>query len=190
MNEMKSGEDGVGVGGGAWWLHTMCIHMSVPRSLFHSWNLLNWDFLCLNSLSEICTKTDNWTTYLGKDEPAFGETQLPGRNKKWCVPIIPLNLWEHIPVLIHETTCQGHPRRISVLPETLPSLSSHDSCLSSFPPVLTFASFSPLQAHHWLWNDGCPSQVSSHFCWLVPIYHANLILSISSLVKGFPGLLD
>ena len=42
-------------------------HCLTPRSL------LNLDSLCLNSLSEICTEIENWNTFLGKDEPAFGE---------------------------------------------------------------------------------------------------------------------
>lgn len=122
---------------------------------------------------------------LGKRWTCFwGEMIIPGRNKKWCVPTIPLKLWECIPVLVFKITCQSHPHRLSVLLETLLSLGSHDPCLFCLPPVLTFAPFSPLQAHYWLWNDGSPSQVSSHFCWLAPIYHTNIILTISSLVKG------
>ena len=60
----------------------------------------------------------------------------------------PLNLEEHIPVLICESICQAHPHRFSVLPETFPSFGSHDSSPSCFPPALTLSPLSPLQAHH------------------------------------------
>lgn len=64
-----------------------------------------------------------------------------------CISGIPLNLGECFPVLIQDVTCQGHPHRFSVLPETLPSLGSHDSSLFYFPPTFTWSPLSPLQAH-------------------------------------------
>lgn len=73
MNEMKSGEWGVeleAVPGG--FRPSVFTCPSLEDRYFTPRRLLNLDFLCLNSLSEIGTNSDNWTTCLGRDELAFG----------------------------------------------------------------------------------------------------------------------
>lgn len=94
--------------------------------------------------------------------------------------------------VLNETTCQGHPCRFSVLPETLPSLGSHDSSLSCFSPVLTFSALSPLQAHYCPLGFGMLESLKEHLSfWLVNAQSSfKAYPKCHSLGEVFPGLLD
>lgn len=144
VSEMKSGEMGVqlNTGGSIPRVPWVC-PCKILTSLLGE-ESLQLGSLCLDSLSAPRLRTESpvW-----EKRHLLETVNYQEGNKKWYVPGIPLHLWECIPVLICETTCQGPWCQFSVLPETLPSLGPHDSCLSWFPPMLSFSTLSPSQAH-------------------------------------------